>query len=128
MLVATLFAGTPVNILQVQAKDVWYEDIDVEIPQLPQTYGSGEYVASVHETNVPQIEEQALADGMKGSFAIPSAYHNTLAQLQTLYPQIRSQGNYNTCWAFTGVGLAEFDLITDDKVADKSIDLSEFNL
>ena len=125
MLVATLFAGTPVNILQVQAKDVWYEDIDVEIPQLPQTYGSGEYVASVHETNVPQIEEQALADGMKGSFAIPSAYHNTLAQLQTLYPQIRSQGNYNTCWAFTGVGLAEFDLITDDKVADKSIDLSE---
>lgn len=125
MLAATLFAGTPVNILQVQAKDVWYEDINIEIPQFPQTYGSGDYVASVHETNVPQIEEQLITDGMKGAFAIPSAYHNTLAQLQTLYPQIRSQGKYNTCWAFTGVGLAEFDLITDDKVADKSIDLSE---
>lgn len=59
---------------------------------------------------------------------IPSAYQYDVDELQQMYPGTRNQGNYNTCWAFSAVGLAEFDLIHDDKIADKSIDLSELQL
>lgn len=59
---------------------------------------------------------------------IPSAYQNDVSELQQTYPGTRAQGPYNTCWAFSAVGLAEFDLIHDDKVADKNIDLSELQL
>lgn len=125
MLTAVMLAGTFAGTSQVQAKEVWYENLDIQVPQLPQNYGSGDYVPSIHNTDVPQVTETELPDGLKGASSVPAAYHNTLAQMQALYPNVRSQGSYNTCWAFTGVGLAEFDLITDDKKADRSIDLSE---
>lgn len=41
---------------------------------------------------------------------------------------MRDQGKYDTCWAFSAIGLAEFDLIADNQTADKSIDLSELQL
>lgn len=59
---------------------------------------------------------------------IPSSYQNQLEELQQKYPGTRSQGNYNTCWAFSAVGLAEFDLIHDNGNMDKNIDLSELQL
>ena len=60
--------------------------------------------------------------------AIPAAYQYDVAALQQEYPGTRSQGIYNTCWAFSIVGLAEFDLIHDDKIADKNVDFSELQL
>ena len=42
-------------------------------------------------------------------------------------PANRNQNPYGTCWAFSSVGLAEFDLIHDGE-ADKTIDLSELSL
>ena len=59
---------------------------------------------------------------------IPAAYQYDVDKLQQTYPGTRNQGKYNTCWAFSVVGLAEFDLIHDNKIADKSIDLSELQL
>lgn len=59
---------------------------------------------------------------------VPTAYQYDVTELQQTYPGTRSQGNYNTCWAFSVVGLAEFDLIHDDKIANKNIDLSELQL
>ena len=59
---------------------------------------------------------------------IPAAYQYDVGKLQQTYPGTRNQGKYNTCWAFSVVGLAEFDLIHDNKIADKSIDLSELQL
>ena len=44
------------------------------------------------------------------------------------YPGVRDQGKYDTCWAFSAIGLAEFDLIADNQTADKRIDLSELQL
>lgn len=59
---------------------------------------------------------------------IPAAYQYDVAALQQEYPGTRSQGIYNTCWAFSIVGLAEFDLIHDDRIADKNVDFSELQL
>uniref|UniRef100_UPI003FEF90E4 lectin like domain-containing protein n=1 Tax=Agathobacter sp. TaxID=2021311 RepID=UPI003FEF90E4 len=107
MLAAIVFAGNLVGTTQVQASEIESRTLDI------------------YDAEVPAVEENTSSDGMRGAAQVPSAYHNTTAELHALYPATRSQGNYNTCWAFSGVGLAEFDLITDDKVADKSIDLSE---
>ena len=43
------------------------------------------------------------------------------------YPAVRDQNPYGTCWAFSSLGLAEFDLISDG-IAKKDIDLSELQL
>ena len=55
--------------------------------------------------------------------AIPSSFELN----KQLYPDVRNQGNYGTCWAFAALGLSEFDLINKNLV-DKSIDLSELQL
>ena len=107
MLAAIVFAGNLAGTTQVQASEIESRTLDI------------------YDAEVPAVEENTSSDGMRGAAQVPSAYHNTTAELHALYPATRSQGNYNTCWVFSGVGLAEFDLITDDKVADKSIDLSE---
>ena len=44
-----------------------------------------------------------------------------------LLPAIRTQQPYGDCWAFTGIGAMESDLIADEQ-ADTTIDLSEFFL
>lgn len=58
----------------------------------------------------------------------PSAYMNTLSQVAEKYPSTRNQGDYATCWAFAAVSLAEMDLIADNQISDKNIDLSELAL
>ena len=55
--------------------------------------------------------------------AIPSSFELN----KQLYPDVREQGSYGTCWAFAALGLSEFDLINKN-LADKSIDLSELQL
>ena len=65
---------------------------------------------------------------LQAAQTLPSEYMNTLQQVTEKYPTTRSQGDYSTCWAFTAVSLAELDLIADDAVADRSIDLSELAL
>ena len=37
---------------------------------------------------------------------IPAAYQYDVDVLQQTYPGTRDQGKYNTCWAFSVVGLA----------------------
>lgn len=68
------------------------------------------------------------AVGTSNAASLPSAYQYDVEELQQIYPGTRMQGSYNTCWAFSAVGLAEFDLIHDDKIADRSLDLSELQL
>lgn len=46
---------------------------------------------------------------------------NKLSELTIRYPGVRDQGKYDTCWAFSAIGLAEFDLIADNQTADKAL-------
>ena len=79
MLTAVMLAGTFAGTSQVQAKEVWYENLDIQVPQLPQNYGSGDYVPSIHNTDVPQVTETELPDGLKGASSVPAAYFSSEA-------------------------------------------------
>ena len=87
---------------------------------------TGGYTESPKSENVPVVQE--TKSRLKKAAAVPSAYMNKLSELTIRYPGVRDQGKYDTCWAFSAIGLAEFDLIADNQTADKSIDLSELQL
>lgn len=87
---------------------------------------TGGYTESPKSENVPVVKE--TKSRLKKAAAVPSAYMNKLSELTIRYPGVRDQGKYDTCWAFSAIGLAEFDLIADNQTADKSIDLSELQL
>lgn len=87
---------------------------------------TGGYTESPKSENVPVVKE--TKSRLKKAEAVPSAYMNKLSELVIRYPGVRDQGKYDTCWAFSAIGLAELDLIADNQTADKSIDLSELQL
>lgn len=87
---------------------------------------TGGYTESPKSENVPVVKE--TKSRLKKAAAVPSAYMNKLSELVIRYPGVRDQGKYDTCWAFSAIGLAELDLIADNQTADKSIDLSELQL
>lgn len=110
----TLTCVLPADV-QAKKKE-WYEDLNLEIPQeVFQSNGYGRTVPALDETAEKKLKKSA---------SVPSAYMNTLAQVTEKYPDTRDQGLFETCWAFSAIGLAEFDMINDG-VADKTIDLSE---
>lgn len=87
----------------------------------PSTDGSSHTfgdVISEYADDVPYYESEveAYAD-------IPTRYELD----KNLFPDVRNQGSYGTCWAFAALGLSEFDLIKRG-LANKSIDLSELQL
>lgn len=52
---------------------------------------------------------------------------NGVSDIKAKYPAARNQNSYGTCWAFSSIGLSEFDLINDGSF-NKNIDLSELQL
>ena len=81
------------------------------------------YIASDLDRNAPEDES-----GIALYSEIPASYpDNGVQTLEDEYPGIRDQNPYGTCWAFSTMGLAEFDLINDGTF-DKDIDLSELQL
>lgn len=111
---------------QVWAKDAaWYEELKTDIPSSKKVTDG--YVTSPNSRDVPVVTEVSSGNLKKAS-AVPAVYMNRLEDLKMIYPYTRNQGEYDTCWAFSAIGLAEFDLIKDDKIADRSIDLSELQL
>ena len=81
------------------------------------------YIASDLDRNAPEDES-----GIALYSEIPASYpDNGVQTLEDEYPALRDQNPYGTCWAFSTMGLAEFDLINDGTF-DKDIDLSELQL
>lgn len=85
---------------------------------------TGGYIASDLDNNVPEYYSDIamLADDI-----IPSTYPENMDEFKKKYPSLRNQNPYGTCWAFSSMGLAEFDLINDG-TKDSSVDLSELQL
>ena len=82
------------------------------------------YVASELDGNTPVYEDYGMARMLS---ELPVSYPSSVEDIKSKYPDNRNQNPYGTCWAFSSLGLAEFDLINDG-AADKNIDLSELAL
>lgn len=63
-----------------------------------------------------------------GAQTVPSAYQNELSAVTSRFPGTRAQGDYSTCWAFSALGLCEFDFICEDERYDTTFNLSELQL
>ena len=103
---------------------IWASELGTD-PQ-PESFGGG-YVLSEDDNNTPTVELPEYQT-YAGREVIPAAYPSQVDQsFIDSMPANRNQNPYGTCWAFSSVGLAEFDLIHDGE-ADKTIDLSELSL
>lgn len=90
-----------------------------------QEYTSG-YVPSDLDYNAPVVNHSS--DGISTiDNVVPSSYQTDTNYLNSNYPDVRDQDPYGTCWAFSTMGLLEYDLI-NKKLADKSINLSPLQL
>lgn len=90
-----------------------------------QEYTSG-YVPSDLDYNAPVVNHSS--DGISTiDNVVPSSYQTDTNYLNSIYPDVRDQDPYGTCWAFSTMGLLEYDLI-NKKLADKSINLSPLQL
>ena len=65
------------------------------------------YVPMPWEENVPSYE----SPNAKIATSIPSSYMNNIDKIEETYPKAKDQGEYGTCWAFSGIELAEFQMI-----------------
>ena len=100
-------------------------DVENEIfQQIGETSGNmtGSYIECELDQNTPIY----YAHGRSGG-RIPSSYPTDMSAYYNEFPDNRNQNPYGTCWAFSSLGLAEYDLIKDGTV-DKNIDLSELQL
>ena len=124
-----LIGGTSLAIiamLVVQSSKATLLASEVEPSSQIETFGGG-YVLSEYDNNTPTVEQPEYQT-YAGRAAIPAAYPSQVDQsFIDSMPANRNQNPYGTCWAFSSVGLAEFDLIHDG-AADKTIDLSELSL
>lgn len=124
--ITLIIAGCPTQALKAQNTDNWYDDLELKPYQLDtSSVEESGYILSDRAYDVPEANEGG--SGLLRASSLPSAYMNDLATLMSTYPATRLQ-EYSTCWAYSAVGLAEFDLIADDKLYDRSVDFSEIQL
>lgn len=74
-----------------------------------QEYTSG-YIPSDLDYNAPVVNDSS--DGISTiDNVVPSSYQTDTNYLNSNYPDVRDQDPYGTCWAFSTMGLLEYDLI-----------------
>lgn len=96
-----------------------------EVNSEGQEYASG-YIPSDLDYNTPVVNHSS--DGISTiDNVVPSSYQTDINYLNANYPVVRDQDPYGTCWAFSTMGLLEYDLINHN-LADKNINLSPLQL
>ncbi len=118
LLAAMLICGISIPNMVSYAEEVGQDAIGVEYP--------AGYIASDLDQNVPTIASSVTNDMLRSS-SVPVAYHNDVETLKNTFPTVGDQGNYGTCWAFSTMGIATYDLINKG-LANQSKDLSELQL
>lgn len=93
--------------------------------QIPDNLVLGGYIESDLDHNTPVYHGNSTRRRTGGK--IPASYQSDISQLNALYPAVRDQNPYGTCWAFATIGAAEFDLINKGQLS-QSADLSELQL
>lgn len=96
-------------------------------PEKPDNLIIGGYIESELDYNTPVYcsDADTYSD-------IPSSFPDDMDTFNSTYPEARNQNPYGTCWAFSSMGLGEFDLINDSLNGngefDSNTDLSELQL
>lgn len=90
-----------------------------------QEYTSG-YIPSDLDYNTPVVNHSNEGISTIDNI-VPSSYQTDINYLNANYPEVRDQDPYGTCWAFSTMGLLEYDLINHN-LADKNINLSPLQL
>ena len=90
----------------------------------------GGYIPSELDYDTPVYYGESRARRARSvKDTVPEKYPaNGINDIKKKYPTARKQGLYGTCWAFSSIGLAEFDLINDGSFTKDNIDLSELQL
>lgn len=73
------------------------------------------------------IPEADVRASMLVEESLPAAYMNDIDEVNARFPATREQ-KYDDCWSFSAVGLAEFDMIVDNAVVNRTVDYSELEL
>ena len=96
--------------------------------QIPEGVAVGGYIPSDLDYNTPVYNGNANNGIALYADEVPAAYPSDgIAGIQRTYPVSRDQNPYGSCWAFSSLGLAEFDLISKGQMSSV-IDLSELQL
>lgn len=91
------------------------------------------YVPNEWDYDTPVLskkaEKEAVEDELSalGEGAIPTSYHDTPSELNSIYPTTRNQNPWGTCWAHSAIAAAEFSMINDGH-EDENVDYSELQL
>lgn len=107
--------------------------VEQEKQQIVENGITGGYIPSDLDYNTPVYEpDDAVPYSDDWEYSedetLESKYPaNGVSDIEAKYPAARDQNPYGTCWAFSSIGLSEFDLINDGSF-NKDIDLSELQL
>lgn len=96
-----------------------------EVNSEGQEYTSG-YIPSDLDYNTPVVNHSSDCISTIDN-VVPSSYQTDINYLNANYPEVRDQDLYGACWAFSTMGLLEYDLINHN-LADKNINLSPLQL
>ena len=85
-----------------------------------ETQGGG-YIFDDLDRNAPVVKKGTSKRRAARASKIPSRYQTNVTELESKYPTTRNQNPYGTCWAFSSIGLAEFDAIKNN-LYNKDVD------
>ena len=133
ILLASALTATPVSYVfaeegttqSIQTQEIQAQEVQAQTQEVPVEQGgvTGGYLDNDLEWNPPVYSD----DSIRSAAELPSAYPGSIDAIQAKYPEPGNQNPYGTCWAFSTMGMAEFDLINKG-MATQGINLSELQL
>lgn len=122
LLLSALLITSPIGYMTVNGDTIDAKDYSQQVQSVDSAY-IGSYIPSSLDSDAPVYVSDIAAYAQRN---VPSAYPEDVSSYKKEHPS-RNQNPYGTCWAFSSIGLEEFDLIAKGQ-RDSSVDLSELQL
>lgn len=104
---ALAITALPVNAATVSAQEIDGIPNKISVDTTMHQDKAGDYMSIGYDYNTPVSRAN---NGMLKNAYAPA--YRTVDELVNYYPDTRNQEPYGTCWAFSTVSLAEFDMVT----------------
>lgn len=122
LLLSAILVTSPVGYMTAQGGTIDVSSY-VQSEQSADSAYIGNYIPSSLDSDAPVYVSDIATYAQD---IVPSAYPEDVSSYKKEHPS-RDQNPYGTCWAFSSIGLAEFDLMSKGQ-RDSSVDLSELQL